>query len=260
MRRATGNVRLRQPGCPPEPYWSSRCSRPPRLLGAASVAEAADVMARVPGLADCPNEQRERWAQWLEQLCPRGPDGRLGGLQPDMLAETHVVSQLAADSRLAQSCLRGLSAEQAERALTVLARACEHQDRARRLIATALRDDLAGLALPAARVALQDARDLGDLLADALDDAPASAEVLTDIALRMPYPSMALALAHLTATARVRESLPDDTDPETRAVWDEREARLRSELSDVAVRREPDREAASPSTADRRGQHRTRRP
>ena len=216
------------------------------LLGATSVAEAADVIARVPGLGDCPKEQRVRWAQWLERVCPRGPDGQLGGLQPDMLAETHVVNQLAADSRLAQSCLQGLPGDQAERALAVLARACEHQDRARRLIATALRDDLAGLALPAARVARQDAGDLGDLLADALDDAPASAEVLTDIALKMPYPSMALALAHLTVTARVRESLPDDTDPETLAEWDDREARLRSELSDVAVRREPDGGAADP--------------
>ena len=41
------------------------------LLGAASVAEAADVMARVPSLADRPNEQRVRWAQWLEHLVPR---------------------------------------------------------------------------------------------------------------------------------------------------------------------------------------------
>jgi tetratricopeptide (TPR) repeat protein len=151
------------------------------LLGATSVAEAAEVTARVPGLAECPNEERVRWARWLERVCPPGPDGQLGALQPDMLAETHVVSQLAADSRLAQSCLQGLPGDQAERALAVLARACEHQDRARRLIAVALRDDLAGLALPAARVVLQNPGDLGDLLADALDDAPASGEVLTDI-------------------------------------------------------------------------------
>jgi tetratricopeptide (TPR) repeat protein len=214
------------------------------LLGATSVAEAADVTGRVPGLADCPYEQRVRWAQWLERLCPVGPDGRLGVLQPDMLAESHVVSQLAADSHLAQSCLRGLPAEQAERALAVLARACGHQDHGRQLIATALRDDLAGLAIPAARVALQDAGDLGDLLADALDDAPASAEVLTEVALGMPYPSVVLALAHLTATTRVRESLPDDTEPETLAEWDARETRLQSELGSLATRRKPNGEAA----------------
>jgi tetratricopeptide (TPR) repeat protein len=215
------------------------------LLGASSIAEAADVIARVPGLADCPYEQRVRWAQWLERLCPVGPDGRVGALQPDMLAETHVVSQLAADSHLTHSCLRGLPAEQAERALAVLARACEHQDHGRQLIAAALRDDLAGLAIPAARVALQDSGDLGDLLADALDDAPASAEVLTDVVLGMPYPSVVLALAHLTATTRVRESLPDDTEPETLAEWDDRETRLRSELGSLATRRKPDGEAAS---------------
>jgi tetratricopeptide (TPR) repeat protein len=215
------------------------------LLGAASVAEAADVIARVPRLADCPNEQRMQWAQWLKRLCPPGTDGRLGLLQPDMLAETHVVSQLATDSHLAQSCLRGLSAEQAERALTVLARASEHQDRGRRLIAAALRDDLAGLAIPAACVALQDTGDLGDLLADALDDAPASAEVLSDITLNMPYPSKVLALARLTATTRVRESLPADAEPETLAEWNDREARLRSELARDAAGQHPPRQIDS---------------
>ena len=75
---------------------------------------------------------------------------------------------------------------------------------------------------------------------------PPPAEVLTDVALNIPYPSKVLARAHLAATARVRESLPADTEPETVAEWDDRAARLRSELSDVAVRREPDREAADP--------------
>jgi hypothetical protein len=43
------------------------------LLGAASTAEAADVIARVPGINDCPDEQRMRWAQWLERLCTPAP-------------------------------------------------------------------------------------------------------------------------------------------------------------------------------------------
>ena len=196
-------------------------------------------------LATAPQEEKLRWAQWLDRLYPGGADGRLGALQPDMVAETHVVGQLAADLRLAKSCLRGLSSEQAEHALTVLARACEHQDRARQLIATALRDDLARLAIPAARVALQAGDDLGDLLADALDDALAPAEVLTDIALKMPYPSKVLALAQLAATTRVRESLPAETEPETIAEWDDRASRLLSELGRETAERQPAQEAAS---------------
>ena len=206
------------------------------LLGAASVGEAADVVARVPGVGDCPLEERLRWAQWLERLYPADPNGRPGALQPDMVAETHVVGQLAADPDLARSCLRDLPAEHAEYALTVLGRACAHHDRARSLVLTALRDDLARLAIPAARVALQVGGDLGSLLADALDDGPARARVLTDIALGMPYPSMVLARAQLAAIARVRTSLPAGTEPEMMAELDDRESRLLAELGGDAGR------------------------
>jgi tetratricopeptide (TPR) repeat protein len=200
------------------------------LLGATGVEEASDIVARVPGLDGRPARERLRWAQWLEELYPAGSDRRLGELQPEMVAETHVVAQLSDDPGLARSCLRGLPAEQAERALSVLTRAWPHQDHAGSLIASALRDDLAGLSVPAGRVALQTKGDLGGLLADALDDTPAPAEALTDIALNLPYPSKVLARAHLAATARVRESLPADAEPETVAEWDARVARLQAEL------------------------------
>jgi tetratricopeptide (TPR) repeat protein len=215
------------------------------LLGAASTEEASDVMARVPGLGDRPAGERLRWAQWLEELYPADGYGSLGVIQPEMMAETHVAGQLADDPDLARSCLRGLPTERAEHALAVLARAWAHRDGVRTIIVAALRDDLAGLGVPAGRVALQAQGDLGGLLADALDDTPAPAEVLANVALNIPYPSKVLARAHLAATERVRESLPADTKPETVAEWDARAARLLSELGRDAGR-QPARPEASP--------------
>ena len=215
------------------------------LLGAGSVEEAADIVARVPDLGDRPAKERLRWAQWLGELYPAGSDRRLGELQPEMVAETYVVGQLSDDPALARSCLRGLPAERAEHALAMLARAWAHSDGAGPLIATALRDDLAGLGVPAGRVAQQVRGDLGGLLADALDDTLAPPEVLTDIALNLPYPSMVLARTHHAATARVRESLPADTKPETVAEWDARATRLLSELGHDAGR-SPARQVATP--------------
>jgi len=206
------------------------------LLGAASIEEASDVVARVPALGDRPAKERLRWAQWVEELYPADAYGPFGAVQPEMVAETHVVGQLADDPDLAQSCLRGLSVERAVWALAVLTRAWAHQDDAGPLIASALRDDLAGLGIPAGRVALQAGGDLAGLLADALNDTPAPPEVLTDVALNIPYPSKVLARAHLAATARVQESLPADTEPETVAEWDARAARLLSELGRDAAR------------------------
>ncbi len=206
------------------------------LLGAGSVEEAADIVARVPDLGDRPAKERLRWAQWLGELYPAGSDRRLGELQPEMVAETYVVGQLSDDPALARSCLRGLSAERAEHALAVLARAWAHSGGAGPLIAAALRDDLAGLGVPAGRVAQQVRGDLGGLLADALDDTSAPPEVLTDIARNLPYPSTVLARTHHAATARVRESLPADTKPETVAEWDARATRLLSELGHDAGR------------------------
>lgn len=96
------------------------------LIGAGSLDEAAELTRRVPDLASIPLDQRRRWARWLYGLYPAGADGRLGSLQPDLLAEVHVVAQLADDQSVARSCLRDLDENQAERALTVLARACAH--------------------------------------------------------------------------------------------------------------------------------------
>ena len=200
------------------------------LLGADNLAEAANLLVRVPDLADTSQTQRRSWARWLYGLYPADREGRLGSLQPDLLAETHVVEQLAADTDLAKACLRDLPRSQAEHALTVLARAWAHQDDAERFIADALNADLAHLAMPAAQVALQTRSDLGRLLAEALQDASAPQDVLIDVAEALPYPTVVLAQAHVAATMRVRRSLPPDADPATVAKWSNRAGLMLSQL------------------------------
>ena len=90
-----------------------------------------------------------RIARWLRHAYPAGLPGPQaasarwwGSLQPDLLAERHVVTELADSPAFAAACLRDLTAMQAAGALTVLARACAHRPQAPALIAAALRADL----------------------------------------------------------------------------------------------------------------------
>ena len=200
------------------------------LIGAGSVTEAAGVLARIPELAGHQEEQRLRWAKWLYDLYPAGPDGRLGSPRPHLLAEAHVVGQLAADPVLTRVFLRGLTAEQAEHSLTVLARAGTYQSRPQQVIAAALRDDLPHLGMAAARVALQTWGEVGRLLAEALADTETTPEVLAELALDLPYPSAVLARAHLIAILRARESMILGEGSWNRAEWDDRAALVLAEL------------------------------
>lgn len=192
------------------------------LLGAGDLAEAAAVAGRVPDLAGAPTGELRRWARWLYGLYPGEQAGRLGSVQPDLLAEHHVMIQLAADPALARATLVNLTADQADQALTVLARAWAMHDAAGQVIETALRSDLAGLAISAAAVAVQTSSAVGALLASALFDAPATLDDLIKVEQALPYPSVAVAAADLAATQRIRRELPPGTDRQTIARWSDR--------------------------------------
>jgi tetratricopeptide (TPR) repeat protein len=200
------------------------------LLGADDLADAAEVITRVPDLSDSTQAQLRSWARWLYELYPADPEGRLGSLRPDLLAETHVVNQLSAAPELARASLINLPGTKAEHALTVLVRASAHRDAAQRLIAGALRDDLPHLALPAALVALQTPGALASLLTAALQTAPAPRDLLIGIADAMPYPSVALAEAQLAVTQRVLDSLSSDADRALVADWSEKTGRMLAQL------------------------------
>jgi tetratricopeptide (TPR) repeat protein len=193
------------------------------LAGPQSVEEAEAVLARVPSLTGESTEHRLGWARWLGGLYPPGPNGHLGGLRPDLLAEKLVVRQLGGDEVLARSFLRALPAGQAENAVGVLARACAHEREAAGLLGAALNYDLAQLAAPAALVAQQVPGELPALLRDALNDAPAAPQTLAAIARGMPRPSPSVAELELSTILRAREALAA-TGAAGLAEWDDRAA------------------------------------
>ena len=160
-------------------------------------------------------------ARWLRDLYPN-PGGRYwAALQPDRLAERHVVDVLSASPDLADACLHSLDYDQAVEALTVLARACKHHPAAPGLIAAAVRADLTGLGVPAVRAAVQTGSALGDVLADVVGDVEAPREVLLQIHEAVPFDTVALAEADAILTRRIVETLPDDVSPAERARWDD---------------------------------------
>ncbi len=187
------------------------------LIPVADESEAEQALRRVPGLDDGA-PLRMRIARWLRQLYPADRSDPLeeaarwwGSLQPDLLAERHVVSELAEAPELANACLRDLTAVQARGALTVLARACEHSSHSAGIIAAALRADLPGLGVPAVEVAVQTGR-LGRILDDVLGDADVPLATLMQIEEAIPYPTVVLAGAAATLADRVGQMLPADAD------------------------------------------------
>ena len=215
------------------------------LLGAESLDEAADVAGRVPDLSGKPTGDLRGWARWLYDLYPEVEGGHLGVVQPDLLAEYHAATQLAADPGLAHSVLFSLSREQAERALTILARAWELHEDAGQLIASALRADLAELAIPAAAVAVQTRASIGDLLAAVLVDAPVQLEDLIRIEEALPYPSVTLARADLAAAERIRRELPTDARPKDNARWAAQVGLLLDQVGRTAEALDLEQEAVS---------------
>jgi len=121
------------------------------VAGADDEDQAAAVAGRVPDLAGLADGEPHRWGQWLAGLYP-GAGAGMGSVQPDLLAEQHAVTELAADPVLARAVLSGLEGRQAVRALTVLGRAWDLYEEAGPVIGAALRADLAGLAAAAGQV------------------------------------------------------------------------------------------------------------
>jgi tetratricopeptide (TPR) repeat protein len=189
------------------------------LLGASNETDALTTLSRVPGLRGADEDRRLAVARWLRDLYPPS-DGRYWGtLQPDLLAEHQVVSQLAASPDLADACLHDLDTARAVEALTVLARACTHHPEARGLITAAARRDLAGLGVPVALAAVQTGPFLGQILAEVAVGAEAPLEVLIQIQEAIPSETVVLARASVIVTRRIVEELPDSTDPAQRAGW-----------------------------------------
>jgi tetratricopeptide (TPR) repeat protein len=213
----------------------------PQERGEAAVRE---VIRRVPDLADADGERVGALTRWLQQLYP-AEGGGVDTLRPDLLAERHATNQLTKHDLLRRACFTELALPQAIQALTVLTRACAHHQRAPGLIEQVLGQDLAGLADAAIVVAVQTGTRLGDLLAGVLEDVPARVEDLQHIAEKIPYPTVALAAAHVAATRRVRELLPAGAAPVDIARWSGKLATVLAQLG----RREEALEAVTQAVA-----------
>ena len=156
------------------------------LLGAGTTRE---LTGRVPGVM-----VTEAAALWLRELYPPENDGVLGALRPDRLAELHVSRELTASPDLAEACLTGLHADQARRALILLARAAAEHETVRTLLESSL------------------AR-----FPDVIADLAAPREVMIAVADAIPYPSLALAPAHASISSRILETYAPRT--VERALW-----------------------------------------
>ena len=198
------------------------------LLTVADETAAVAALRRVPALSDAPSGQLRQIARWLRQLYPAERLGTTtaprwwGYLQPDLLAEWHTVGQMADAPDFARACLAGLTKEQANGALTVLARASAHRTEASAMIATALRFGLPALGVPAVTVAVQTGSGLGKIIAGVLGDADAQSEILMEIGDAIPYPTVALAEADVILTERITKALPIDTGRDEVARWNAR--------------------------------------
>ena len=193
------------------------------LIGAASEADAARLMACLPDLADS-GERRGQVARWLHDLYPDnrasevGPGEWIGPLRPDLIAEHLVVSEFSAQQGLVSGLFAGLEEDRVARALTVLARAARTQPAALTLLRDALTAHPGELAVPAMSVAVETNPVVGELLSEVLDSRPVSAQVLERIAEVAPYPSFALAPVAATALAQLADQAGDAGQRATRLV------------------------------------------
>ncbi|MFI6036382.1 trypsin-like peptidase domain-containing protein [Streptomyces sp. NPDC051315] len=124
------------------------------LTRAADPDRAAELLSLLPGLGQ---DRATAAVEWLHELYPPAEGSYWGALEPDLLGEYHVALRARDNDRLLGGLLPRLRAREAERALTVLARAaaqptCPCPDLARRVERLIVSHPTA-LAVPAAVVA-----------------------------------------------------------------------------------------------------------
>ena len=139
------------------------------LLGAKDLAEAAEMVVRVPDLSDTSRERRGSWARWLYDLYPADGEGRLGSLQPELLAEITLHSPARRRSR-SRACMPTGLDERTGRTCLDHARPGAGSSRCRQAShrPSPPRRPFPSCT-PAAQVALQTRSDLSTLLASALE-------------------------------------------------------------------------------------------
>ena len=160
------------------------------LLGGATQDEARVLPGRVPGM-----RPSVKIAEWLRALYPPDPGQAdwIGSVQPDRLAELHVLRELDASPEFSRACLTNLDDRQALRAVTMLARASSDYVEAEELLSQTL-----------------------PTVADLIAGTQAPAETLMAIFNAIPYPTVVLAPAAVTLGQRIASRLPGTSPPSAR--------------------------------------------
>ncbi|MEU8240813.1 tetratricopeptide repeat protein [Actinoplanes missouriensis] len=193
-----------------------------QLVGLAALLgpEGGDVtglVRRAPALRDRPEDRAASYARWLVGLYPPDqPGAAIGTLQPDLLAEALSVQVLR---QCGDQILAGLGAEQAERALTVLGRACAHQPDAPELIDAALAADVPRMTEAVVAVGVQFPGRFSPRIAELLATAPIDPAWALTVHRRVPNRSVELRRVALALSARVAEKLDPAVPRDERAVW-----------------------------------------
>lgn len=187
------------------------------LFGAVDERDGAQVLRRVPDLRDDERDRR-RVARWLAQLYPNG-SGYWGLLQPELVAETHVIEQLEECPELVMAELSELRIEQKRRMLRVLSMAAVHHPAGVELLERVLRADIEPLVCLALEVAEVTGGAVSAALARVLSDTPVTLETLRTIEQAIPYPTTALVETAVVVTRRILCMLPVDAHVAETARW-----------------------------------------
>lgn len=209
-----------------ERYWTKTASqRPPlRALGSEALRNAVaaatltrvsekqravDLLAHVPPLNNTPEHIRYAVASWLHDLYPESDGSYWGALEPDRLGEFHVGARLGKERRLLHEFLPALNVVEAERALTVLARAgaqavCPYPELLD-MVSSVIAANPERLAVPATSVATQTENPefLIRALADLAARADLSLDVLEELNSSLPDQTARLALPALEIANRL---------------------------------------------------------
>lgn len=160
---------------------------------------AVELLAKVPRLSDTPERVRSALATWLNELYPTSTESYWGALEPDRLGEYHVSARIGDKPALLQEFLPALGTGEAERALTVLARAgaqpvCPYPELLDQVVALILAHP-ESLAVAAASVATQSENP--DFLIGALTSLATRSDLSTDLLenLNTAFPPQTASLA-----------------------------------------------------------------
>lgn len=209
--------RARQAGLGLDPVVLQRAVAVACLFGAVDESDGAKVLRRVPDLRD-DESRRRNVARWLRQLYPSAPD-YWGALQPELVAETHVIEQIKEYPELVMADLSGLRIEQKRHMLRVLSMGAAHHPAGMEQLEQVLRADIERLVYPALEVAKVTGGAVGATLARVLADAPVPLETLRTIETAIPSPTTALAETAVVVTRRILHMLPADAPDAERARW-----------------------------------------